>query len=172
MTIIDDSINEVREELDEGIWKGEHKYKWIKTLSPKTKGSLAEKIYCSFAKNLNCKVDPPLNSDHDCIIDCEKDEAKLSTICKNGKTFTFFQIRQFQDYDNLVFICVFPYEIEIWKITSDDFMDYIEKNPKEQTWAGGVTKRKKLNSNIMENDLFHWLKPVNKKWPDKARRLL
>jgi len=51
-------------------------------------------------------------------------------------------------------------------------MDYIEKNTTEQDWAGGKTKRQKLDNKIRKNDNFHWVKPVDKEWPDKARRLV
>lgn len=163
-------VEELKYDYAFGVWLPTSKYKWIKDLPAKSKGALAEKIYIKFCEKNGCKISPCENKDHDCIMDGSKKEIKLSTVGKDGKSLTFFQIRQFQDYDDLVFICVFPDEIQIFEINKKDYMENCGKIGKI-IWAGGKEKMNRLRKDISKNDLFHWSKKVDESWPDGTRRI-
>ena len=98
---------------------------------------------------------------------------------KDGKpnTWTFFQVRQFQNVDDMVFICIYPNKIEVFEIDKIAFMNHINKTMKGIQIIGGQEKKTRLMREhgenwMMYNDIFHWMKPVKDNWPEDTRQIM
>jgi hypothetical protein len=147
------------EEMKVKLQKGLSKNFWIYTLPDKVKGTLMQKLYFSFMETVGKEVSRNENQDYDAKVQADdgrwhQKEVKMATV-SNG-TVQFFQIRQFQEWDDLVFIVVLPNELRIYEASKDDFMNFVESNPDFQNWAGGKEKKERLNNDIRKNDLFHF----------------
>jgi len=140
------------------------KYGWIKFQSNKKVGAIGEEI----AKGIYGDCVPPISKDHDFIFAGRKKEVKTATMAIKQGTFTFFQIRQFQDVNDYVFICITPEKIEIWEVSKKDLLRYICEKEKGVIVAGGKGKRKVLEEKhgkewMKYNDLFHYKVRVDDK---------
>lgn len=172
-------MNEVKSEAKSNPWDGSEN-EWLKVKAAKVKGSLAEKIVKKAYESFGFKVSKSKVTDSDLLINGKKVEVKLSCCAFNKgipSTFTFFQMRPKQDYDTLVFLCVKPNDVEIWEMDKEDFMNEICKDEKGIVIAGGKEKHTRLINEygkdwLRENDLFHWMKPVNANWPTGAKRIM
>jgi hypothetical protein len=123
---------------------------WFLAEPNSTKGKLGRKLYCGFM-NSDSEVEELLYP----IIDGRKKSIK-TTCMKSDKINNFNNIRQFQDWDDIVFICVFPNHIEGYEIEKDLFLAYLEENPSEVSWAGGKEKKERLENDLLKNDYFQW----------------
>jgi hypothetical protein len=165
-------MNEMKSKLKKSPWDGSEN-EWLRVLPPKKKGSFGEKIVAEVYKKLGADVKKSKGTDSDIIVNGKKIEIKLSCCAFKGDnpcSFTFFQIRQFQDYDYIAFFSVYPDHAEIHVIDKKDFMNYICKNEKEVAIAGGKEKYNRLCKKygkdwLLNNDLFHWVKDAKSEWP-------
>tara|TARA_Y100000296_G_scaffold64456_1_gene75667 strand:- start:393 stop:788 length:396 start_codon:yes stop_codon:yes gene_type:complete len=90
-------------------------------MKPKQAGSRYEKIVESIFTKMDMNVDPPLNTDHDRIVDGEKIEIKGSMITKGtDDEFSFLQIRPKQEYDTVVFLAVYFQEMHLYEMSKAD----------------------------------------------------
>lgn len=167
------TLNEIADNKEKNfknkIWENK-KFEWLKNLPAKKKGHIIENIYKEYMAKKGHNITNKTSNDHDCIVNERKKEIKMSCMSETN-SFTFFQIRQFQNYDDLVFVYIKPDDIKIIEINKEAFMNYIVKYPKEVIWAGGKEKKERLGWNIRENDLFHWIVKENKTLPKEAEIL-
>lgn len=100
----------------------------LKCMKPKQAGSRYEKIVESIFTKMGTNVEPPLNTDHDRIVDDEKIEIKGSMITKGtDDEFSFLQIRPKQEYDTVVFLAIYFQEMHLYEMSKAD----VEKKIKE-----------------------------------------
>jgi hypothetical protein len=142
----------------------------VRTMTPKKKGVFGERTYIAFLDDQGIKHQKSDSTDYDVKVGRQRVEVKMATRTNKNKqgnfSLTFFQIRQTQDYDTLVFVCIYPEYIDIRQISKKDFMSFASQHPKQIIWAGGQKKRTACNGNVNRNDLFHFIIP-NNAWGDK-----
>jgi len=158
--------SDYRKEIPDEWLKSTHE--WIYRESPKSKGHLTKK-FCLALFDAGTEFEVANNTannhengieiyqkgpGHDGVVDGRKKACRMS--CKFNKTFTFFQVRQEQDFDDLVFLFVHPEHIEIYQIEKSTFIAYLKDHEDEVVWAGGKEKRQAIEGKIEKNDLFHW----------------
>lgn len=114
-------------EIDTRWFKGP--FAQLKLLPAKAKGKRFEQIATAIFEQKQMKVEKPVNTDHDRIVDGVKVEIKGSTITKDSDgNFSFLQIRPAQDYDFLVLETFwFDGTIKFHKISKQAIMELIEK---------------------------------------------
>jgi hypothetical protein len=142
----------------------------VRTMTPKKKGVFGEKTYLTYLEDQGIKHKKSTSTDYDVKVGRKQIEVKMATRTNKDKkgnfSLTFFQIRPKQDYDDLVFVCIYPEYIDIKQISKKDFMYFARQHPKQIIWAGGQKKRVSCDGNINENDLFHFVIP-NNMWGEK-----
>jgi hypothetical protein len=130
-------------------WK-DSRFEWVLKEPNPTKGKLGRKIFCGFM-NGDSEVEEGCTP----IVDGRKKH--IRTACMRSDKIVYFNnIRQFQDWDDIVFVCIFPEKIEIYEIEKDLFIAYLEENPSEVAWAGGKEKKERLDYDLLKNDYFQW----------------
>ena len=139
----------------------------VRSMTAKKKGVFGEKVYKVSLDQIGISYSPATSSDADLNVNGQNVEVKMGTRTNRDKkgnySFTFFQIRQFQNYDQLVFVCVYPDRIDVRQIAKKDFMTFAAAHPKQIIWAGGKKKKITCNGDINQNDLFHFIIP-NDQW--------
>lgn len=164
-------MSKISETVDVGPpdeWKGSDN-EWLWGCGTSTKGAVACKLYLSLMESYGREVSKcdedgeylAQQTEFSGIVDGRKKSIRLASF-QVDKPLVFNHIRQFQEWDDLVLVCVLPNAVEIYECTKEEFMDYIEENPKEQVWIGGREKRERLNNNIRANDIFHFQLPLKK----------
>jgi len=147
----------------------------IRGLPAKKKGKFGEDMYKLYLKNKGIKAYPKKSTSYDIKTKDDCIEVKLATRTNRDKrgnySLTFFQIRQKQKYDKIVFVCIYPDRIDIRQISKKDFMEFVIKHPKQIVWAGGKEKKASCGGDIRKNDLFHFIIP-NDIWGKKFNLLL
>ena len=123
---------------------------WLLRESNSRKGKLGRKLYCGFMNG-----DSEVEEGGHPIVDGRKKCIKTACM-KSDEVNNFNNIRQFQDWDDIVFICVYPNAVEGYEIEKDLFLAYLEENPEEISWAGGKEKKERLEGDILKNDYFQW----------------
>ena len=101
-------------------------FRSLKELPPKQKGKYFELIVSDVLEKIGFDVKPPINTDHDRIVNSEKHEIKGSTLAKGTSNFSFLQIRTSQDYDKLLFAMFYPEELVIMQMKKKDVMSNIQ----------------------------------------------
>lgn len=143
------NIESFREEIQEALSPNF----WIYLLPDKVKGSILQRVYLSYMELMGYDTSRNETADYDGKVEGRLKEIKMSTI-SNG-SLSFMQIRQFQEWQDLVLIVVLPSTVEIYEKEKNALMNWIVLNPECQNWAGGKEKRKRLDNDIRKNDLFH-----------------
>jgi hypothetical protein len=173
MSNYDDNLKKCFDKMQfNSVWKKDSKYVKYRMLVAKTKGCLFEKAWIEYLKENSTDIEKSNDPDYDFKENGIKKEVKMSSIGKDGKSFTFFQIRHFQKYERIVFICVYPDEIKVFEIDKNDFLIYLKDHPDEVIWPGGKEKKKRLNRNIEKNDIYHWVKKEFNNWPKGTQQIL
>ena len=118
-----------------------------KQMSSKKKGARFESIVQEHCTNLGYKVTKPDNPDHDRKINNIKVEIKGSTIWSGrDKHFRWQQLRPHQDYDIVIFLAVFPQQIEFYGCTKQDIKDHLEIQDEKGNWIHNQHGGRKINS--------------------------
>jgi hypothetical protein len=143
-------------------WQGS-KYEWFfRIVGNSTKGMVARKMYLGLMESFGREVD---KSDGDYIfrakefsgiVDGKKKLIKVACVKKFEK-ITFNNIRQFQEWDDIVLVCMFPHHVEIYETSKEELLEHLKTNEGEVIWAGGQEKKDRLGGDITKNDYFHWL---------------
>ena len=100
----------------------------LKLMPAKAKGKRFEQIAQAVLESRGHRVERPLTSDHDRLVDSEKYEIKGSTITKGSdSSFSFLQIRPAQDYEYLLLETFwFDGTIKYYRIPKSDVVAFIE----------------------------------------------
>ena len=122
------------------------KFKILKDLSSKKKGSLFEKLYTEYKLSQGVTVTKPSNSDHDRIVDGKKVEIKGSFLWGESNTFRWQQIRTSQDYELIVFIAIYPDRIEFFQADKDTVKTHLEVQDSSGNWIHNQHGGKSTNS--------------------------
>jgi hypothetical protein len=101
-------------------------FRSLKELPPKQKGKFFELIVSDVLTKIGFSVKPPVNTDHDRIVNSVKVEIKGSTLAKGCPNFSFLQIRTNQDYDKLLFAMFYPDELVLMEMSKEDVAKNIE----------------------------------------------
>jgi hypothetical protein len=137
----------------------------LKQLSSKKKGKYFESIFEEYCVGKGKKVDKPLNSDHDRIVDGLKVEVKGSFIWSGSTNFRWQQIRPAQDYDIMVFIAVYHSSIEFYSATKDTVTKYVQVQNEKGEWIHNQHGGKRVNSGTFFLDGvpedYTWMKKYN-----------
>ena len=109
-------------------------------------------------------VEKPRNSDHDRITDGRKKEIKGSFLWGDGTHFRWQQIRPDQDYNDVVFIAVYPDRLEIYEADKETVRSAVEVQDKNGNWVYNQHGGKRVNSGAFFLDGFPsdfvWMKQV------------
>jgi len=138
-------------------------FKIYKDLSSKKKGAEFEKLTQEYALRNGLWVKPPLSSEHDRIIEgFGKTEIKGSLLWGDGTNFRWQQIRPAQDYDNIVFLAVYPDRIDLYWASKETVRDAVEFQDERGYWPHNQHGGMKVNSGTffidgMPED-FSWMK--------------
>ena len=136
----------------------------LKNLSSKKKGKYFEIIYHEYVENKGLLVESPQNSDHDRIVDGRKKEVKGSFLWGKGTHFRWQQIRPEQDYDDVVFMAVYPDCIEIYEADKETVRSIVQVQDEQGNWPYNQHGGKRLNSGTFFLDGFPsdypWMKEI------------
>lgn len=139
-------------------------FKVLKDLSSKKKGKFFERIYSEYMSNLGCRVEKARNSDHDRTVNGRKKEIKGSFLWGDGTHFRWQQIRPDQDYDDVVFIAIYPDRIEFYEADKDVVREAVEVQDHHGNWVYNQHGGKRVNSGTFFLDGFPsdfpWLKEL------------
>lgn len=91
-------------------------FRKLKNLLPKQKGSRYEKITECILRGMGYEVERATNTEYDRRINGCQVEIKGSMLIKDSEKFTFLQIRPDQDYEEIWFVMLYPFRVEIWKL--------------------------------------------------------
>ncbi|GEM_PF-6485981 len=143
-----------------GEWENA-KYLRYCLLSAKSRGHVGEEFYRLYLQDNNFKFENATNTDYDLQVENKRKEIKTCSAYYEGKTkrrckFTAFQIRQFQGYDNVVLVLIYPNTIEFWETSSVEILNFINQKRITPIWAGGKKKKKTCNGDFSKCDLFHF----------------
>ena len=143
-------------------WQGSDHEWFFKIVGNSTKGMVARKMYLGLMESFGRDVDKSEGDytfrakEYSGIVDNRKKLIKVACI-KEGEKITFNNIRQFQDWDDIVLVCMFPNHVEIYETSKKELMLHLQTNDNEVIWAGGQEKKARCGGDIMQNDYFHWL---------------
>ena len=129
-------------------------FKPFKDLSSKKKGKFFEHLYQEYAEGLGQKVTKPWNSDHDRISNRRKKEVKGSFLWGEGTHFRWQQIRPEQDYDDVVFLAVYPDRVEFYQADKETVRAAVEVQDDKGNWIHNQHGGKKVNSGAFFLDGF------------------
>ena len=121
--IMDDSLLET---IKKDVRYENSKFKNLRYLPPRTKGSIFEKIGKDLFHKLGYSLKRPVSTDHDIIVNGQKVEIKGSTLVMNKNVFSFLQIRPDQDYEKIVFILAYPKELKMVEMDKKNILNNIE----------------------------------------------
>lgn len=96
---------------EESPWVGSP-FEWIMSLPSRSKGAIGERLAADFFEAAGYRVQRPVNSGHDRVINGRKVEVKMSSLWKGG-TFTWQQIRD-QDYEFCLLLGLAPRQASAW----------------------------------------------------------
>lgn len=137
-----ESVKEVKNCLYNGS-----PFQVYKQMSSKKKGARFESIVQEYCTKIGYKVEKPDNSDHDRKINGKKAEIKGSMLW-SGKDehFRWQQLRPAQDYDVVIFLALFPHQIEFYGCTKQDVKDHLEIQNEQGHWIHNQHGGLKVNS--------------------------
>ena len=91
------------------------------------KGQIYEKIVKHILEKNHC-VHPPKDTIYDLIVDGNKIEIKGAVLGKNSSNhFTFLNIKPKNNFDDILFLFLFPFNLFILKLTKEQLMESINK---------------------------------------------
>lgn len=159
-----DSYRMIMSANEKDIYK-DSEFKIYKDLSSKKKGAEFEKIVEEYAKKNGLEVKPPESSEHDRIIEgFGKTEIKGSLLWGSGTNFRWQQIRPKQDYDNMVFLAVYPDRIDFYWASKETVRDAVEVQDERGYWPHNQHGGMKVNSGTFYLDGMPEKYPWMKKW--------
>ena len=134
-------------------------------MSSKKKGAEFEKLTQEYAERGGLRVYRPLSSEHDRIIESlGKTEIKGSLLWGEGTNFRWQQMRPNQDYDNMVFLAVYPHRIEFYYASKDVVSEVVEVQDERGYWPHNQHGGMKTNSGTFFVDGMPEDFPWMKKW--------
>ena len=93
-----------------------------------------------------------------------KKEIKGSFLWGSGTHFRWQQIRTAQDYDDVVFVCIYPDRVEFYEADKNVIKSVVEKQNEKGEWIHNQHGGKTVNSGTFFLDGlptdFNWMKPV------------
>ena len=155
--------------IKEGLTKDPYQntvFKDLKNLSSKKKGKHFEALYQEYAERLGQTVKREENSDHDSITFItrtkSKKEIKGSFLWGEGTHFRWQQIRPDQDYDDVVFLAVYPDRVEFYEANKETVRAAVEVQDEKGNWIYNQHGGKTVNSGAFFLDgfpqEFPWMK--------------
>lgn len=132
------TYREIEEEKEVDPYLGST-FEKIKNHSPRKKGSEFEKIVKEFFIKNGYEIRKSRKSDHDFILINKnnkeiKIEVKGSTLWGCSDSMKWQQIRRDQDYDIIIFLCMFPEYIELYFCSKEEakrnIFDVVDNNGK------------------------------------------
>lgn len=90
-------------------------FRWIRTLAPRTKGKVGERISAGLVEARGVVVTKSTSSDADRVFNGVPIEIKTSTLWDTG-TYRFQQIRPDQEWDVLWCLGLSPHAVHCWAI--------------------------------------------------------
>jgi hypothetical protein len=139
-------------------------FKQFKSLSSKKKGKFFEMLYQEYMEGKGNTVTKPDNSDHDRKVNGIKKEIKGSFLWGTGTHFRWQQIRPGQDYDDMVFVCVFPDRVEFYEADTQTVTAAVEVQDEKGNWIYNQHGGKRVNSGTFCLDGFpsdfSWMQAV------------
>lgn len=120
------------------------------------KSAIARKTYLGYCETLGEPVEKKNEETGDygqAVVDGKQKLIKVACI-KKDKINTFNNFRQKENWEDAVFVCVYPEHIEIYEISKRDFIEYLRQNPKEIMWSSHT---KPEDRNIDDVPYFHWV---------------
>jgi hypothetical protein len=118
----------------------------LKSMSSKKKGKYFELIYAEYMSTKGNKVEKSDSTEHDRKVNGRKKEIKGSFLWGTGSHFRWQQIRTAQDYDDVVFICVYPDRIEFYEAEKETVSLVVEEQNEKGEWIHNQHGGKKKNS--------------------------
>ena len=139
-------------------------YEELKRLNSKTKGAMFEKLYTEYQESKGLIVEKAENgsTEHDRVLVIQngpifwngapngknanriKKEIKGSFLWGTGTHFRWQQIRPAHDYDDIVFLAVWPDRIEFYESDKKTVTDFVTQQDEDGNWPynqhGGKTK--------------------------------
>jgi hypothetical protein len=127
------------------------KFRILKEMSSKRKGAVFEKIFEEVMLDAGHTLLKNLNSDHDrrfLVNDKEvKYEIKGSMLWgEDGDSFRWQQIRTSQDYDIMIFMAIYPKQIEFFAASKSDVKELVEVQDADGNWIYNQHGGKRVNS--------------------------
>jgi hypothetical protein len=101
------------------IWVGSP-FEWIRSLSPRKKGSVAEKFLSFWLKEIGFTVGKTGDSDADLLVNNRRVEIKFSTLWDSG-VYKFQQLRD-QDYDFILCFGLSPLDAHCWLLPKKEVL--------------------------------------------------
>jgi len=139
-------------------------FKAFKSLSSKKKGKFFEHLYADYVSGKGFKVEKPDNSDHDRKVNGRKKEIKGSFLWGAGTHFRWQQIRPGQDYDDVVFVSVYPDHVEFHEADKVTVAANLVIQDENGFWIHNQHGGKRVNSGTFFLDgipsRVKWLKAV------------
>jgi hypothetical protein len=139
-------------------------FKQFKSLSSKKKGKFFEMLYEEYMTDKGCKVERPDNSDHDRKCNSRKKEIKGSFLWGTGTHFRWQQIRPGQDYDDMVFVCVYPTHVEFYEADKQTVTAAVEIQDENGFWTHNQHGGKRVNSGTFcldgKPEQYPWMQAV------------
>ena len=127
----------------------------LKNLSSKKKGSKFEKITKEWLQSLGAIVEKSsCGTQSDYLVDGIRVEIKGSFLWGDGTHFRFQQIRTTQEYDVILFLCVFPTHVEFYVCSKKESKDNLEIQNKKGQWTHNQHGGKNKNSGTFFIDCF------------------
>jgi len=126
-------------------------FKMYKNLSSKRKGAAFEKIFEEHMLSRSYKMVKNHSSDHDRIFIVNQKEVKFEVKGsmlwgETGTTFKFQQIRVDQDYDQLIFLCVYPDSIRFYTSPKEEVTKYVDVQNDKGEWPFNQHGGKRVRS--------------------------
>lgn len=139
-------------------------FQQFKSLSSKKKGKFFEMLYQEYMESQGNIVTKPDNSDHDRKVNNIKKEIKGSFLWGTGTHFRWQQIRPGQDYDDMVFVCVYPDRVEFYEASKQTVTAAVEIQDADGNWPHNQHGGKRVNSGTFcldgKPENYTWMKAV------------
>jgi len=136
-------------------WIDAENYWFYRIPANSTKGAIARKMYLGLQDSIGATVLKDLETGDYGQPEVDGRKKLIKVACmKEDATTTFNNFRQKEDWQDAVFVCVYPDRIEIFEIAKDDFIDYLETHEKEIMWSGHIALE---DRNIRTVSYFHWV---------------
>lgn len=89
----------------------------VYNMIPKSRGAVWEKVIADLFVQSGAEVSTKTpTTDYDLIVDGRRVEVKGSMCSKNADSFSFLQLRPDQEYDEVLFVCVYPHDFKVFRM--------------------------------------------------------